>query len=118
MKYLNPKTFKCENCGECCRPIVVLNETDVKMIEETGLKRKHFLDYDPLHPKYKNILRQENNVCMFLRRKGEEYYCKIYENRPRVCRVYPFYKKDLKLDDCKPKWLRKPVDLKGLVKEE
>jgi uncharacterized protein len=117
VEFLNPATFKCTKCGECCRPLVLVDETDIKRIEELGLKRKNFLDYDPMNENAseRNILKQKNNVCMFLGRKGEEYYCKIYENRPQVCRVYPFYEQDLQLEDCKPKWFKKPPPLEKLV---
>ena len=118
MVFLDQKTFKCTKCGECCRPIVKVSHEDIKRIEKLGLKKEDFLDFDPLeeNPSKKDTIKQRNNVCMFLRRKGEEYFCSIYDNRPKFCRIYPFYKNNLKLKDCKPKYLREPLPLKELVK--
>jgi Fe-S-cluster containining protein len=118
-EFLDPKTFKCTKCGECCRPIVKVTEKDIKRIEQTKIKREEFLAFDPLeeNPNKKDTLKQNNNVCMFLKRKGEEYFCSIYEHRPDFCRMYPFYKENMKLKDCRPTYLREPPPLNILVKE-
>ncbi len=38
-------------------------------------------------------------------KKGDKYYCKIYQLRPNVCRQYPFISSD-KIESCKPDLLK------------
>ena len=112
-KWITQGNFKCTKCGECCRPLVKVNENDIKRIEKAGYKRDEFLDYDPLeiNPRRKDILKQKNNVCMFLKRKDEIFVCTIYDHRPKNCRIYPFHKKK-EIEDCVPLYLRKPKPLR------
>ena len=42
--FLDPATFKCTKCGQCCRPIVKVSEKDIQRIEEAGRKKEDFLD--------------------------------------------------------------------------
>ncbi|MBS3165758.1 YkgJ family cysteine cluster protein [Candidatus Woesearchaeota archaeon] len=118
--YINPNNFRCTQCGQCCRAIVKVSETDIERIEKSGLKRKEFLDYDPMeeNPTEKNCLKMENKVCTFLRRKGDRYYCSIYEQRPSTCRKFPFFKKSLELMDCQPFVLRQQEPLENILPDE
>ena len=120
MKYLTPKNFKCTLCGECCRPIVKVNESDIQRIEKAGYEREEFLVKDPLmdKAKEKDTLKQKNGVCMFLKRQGDKYYCDIYDHRPNACRIYPFNKEGLKLTTCIPKFRFEPEPLMNLVEEK
>jgi Fe-S-cluster containining protein len=34
--------------------------------------------------------------CYFLRRKNKSTYCIAYKSRPKVCRIYPFIRDDIK----------------------
>lgn len=108
MSPLNPKTFSCSRCGQCCRPIVVLSEEDIARIEKSGIQRNDFVGEDPINKQSGfKVLKQKKNVCMFLKKEGEEYVCSIYNQRPGVCRKYPFMEKNQKLEDCKPRnWKR------------
>lgn len=45
---ITQNNFKCVLCGECCRPIVLVDEEDIKKIEEQGYNKNEFLDYDPM----------------------------------------------------------------------
>jgi len=100
MEYLTPKTFKCTKCGECCRPIVQVDEKDIQRIEQTGRKREDFVVHD--EQLQKNTLKQHQKVCIFLKWEGEEFVCSLYEHRPEVCRKYPFITGKEKLKDCRP----------------
>jgi Fe-S-cluster containining protein len=98
---LTKKNFKCKRCGQCCSPYVILSEKDIKKIEELGHKREDFITESYFKPNAK-IIRQINGNCMFLAfSDGGEASCKIYSNRPEICRRYPFISLD-KLSDCKP----------------
>lgn len=113
-QYLDPKTFKCVKCGECCRPIVKVSEEEIQRIEQTGLSRTLFLQQNPIDEKEgKNTLKQINGVCMFLQRQGEEFICSMYNARPDICRKYPFITQN-KISDCRPKNWEKWMDLKKL----
>lgn len=118
--FLNPKTFQCTKCGQCCRPIVKVSEEEIKRIELTGRKRQDFLAFDPKleHPSKKDTLQQVNGVCTFLYRKGEEYFCSIYKHRPNTCKRYPFFPVAEKLTDCRPPRWQYWMDLKELVVEK
>ena len=98
---IEKNSFVCERCGECCKPIVVLTEEDIRHIETMGYRREDFVDRDHFDPKSK-VLKQLNNQCVFL---GEypngDSKCKIYACRPEVCRKYPFISSN-KLEHCKP----------------
>ena len=60
----------------------------------------------------------ENKVCTFLRRKGDRYYCSIYDHRPNTCRKFPFFKKNLELMDCQPFVLRQQEPLENILPDE
>ncbi len=105
-RFLQRRNFKCTKCGECCRPLVKVDEEDIQRIEQAGYKREDFLDYGPPDSLQKDVLKQKDDVCMFLKRNGEEFVCTIYDHRPKNCQIYPFYKK-IKIEDCVPIYLRK-----------
>jgi len=110
---LNPKTFKCTKCGECCRPIVKISDNEIKRIESLGLKRENFTEDDgKLNSK---VLKQKNGVCMFLKRSGDEFICSIYDHRPRICQKYPFIKGNEKLEDCRPTGWERWTEIKKLL---
>jgi Fe-S-cluster containining protein len=76
--------FKCTNCGSCCRiqpPEVDLNEQ--KRIESKG--QHNFLSA-PDEAGLRWIKRKKDGSCFFL----EDNKCKIYEDRPAICRLEPF----------------------------
>ena len=77
-EFLNSRTFECIKCGECCRPLVLLSEEDIKRIETFGIKETEFIDVDPLGKKTHKVLQQKNHVCMFLKKEGEEFICSIH----------------------------------------
>lgn len=82
--------FKCEHCGKCCRPIVVLSEKDIERIKELGYDESHFVEEDHFDQE-KKALRQVENKCTFL--DFDQFgrsFCEIYKNRPDICRKYPF----------------------------
>ena len=94
---LDPKTFRCERCGECCNKYIIkLSRKDIREIEKLGYK--DFYEYDRIIGS--NVLKKVNHECIFIKKKGGKYLCQIYRSRPLVCKRYPFFKKDVK--SCKP----------------
>jgi Fe-S-cluster containining protein len=37
----------------------------------------------------KNIPNQDMNSCLFLEKRGSEFFCSIHENAPEMCKIYP-----------------------------
>ena len=101
---LDPNTFICSGCGECCiKYIVKLSKADIKRIKSLGLKEHDFVDIDQHIPgPNKTVLKKKNNQwCIFLNKNPKgDFVCNIYDERPNVCRKYPFLKKNV--ETCKP----------------
>lgn len=123
MKFLSPITFSCSHCGECCRPVVKVSEKDIKNIEKLGWEREAFLDFDPVKRvvsnarNKKDTLKRVNGVCVFLKYDGKEkrYTCSIYDQRPEICRKFPFFEGKENLKDCKPQNWKYWMPLKELM---
>lgn len=113
---LNKNNFKCERCGECCKTYtVVLYGEDIKDIEKLGYPKEFFTekDYNTEESTAQYVLKRENGQCIFLKLKNNEPFCEIYENRPKICRIYPFFKEEI--SSCKPKDLvKKPHFYKSI----
>jgi len=102
-KRVQKSGIQCAGCGSCCEePVIPLNHDDVKQITKAaGLPVEQvvkFLSFDDvdwpkdaedwieLEPGRRLMtLRKSRGKCMFLKNKR----CEIYENRPRVCMVFP-----------------------------
>lgn len=91
------KGFKCTRCGECCHS-PRLSKKDIERIRKSGYKEEDFVYIDEIENMY---IRDENDWCMFLN-KGKAASCKIYEARPKICRLYP---SELINESCKPEKL-------------
>ncbi|MCD6369005.1 MAG: YkgJ family cysteine cluster protein [Thermoproteales archaeon] len=78
--------WRCLRCGRCCKEYLV----DLA----PGEAVYYALKYGPVVMVYRGksyLLMKEDGSCIFLRKIGDEAYCTIYHDRPRVCRIYPFY---------------------------
>ncbi len=70
-------------CGKCCYETEMpLTEEDIERIERLGFKRKEFVVEVDGIPRLRNV----GGKCFFL---DEFNRCRIYENRPIGCRIYP-----------------------------
>jgi len=94
--YINSKTFKCKQCGECCKIVVKVSNNEINRIKQQG--HKDFLEKDPIKGKG-YALKRINGNCVFLK----DNKCEIYEIRPEICRLYPFLDKNVKISSCKPR---------------
>ena len=110
MSSISPEIFNsCRACtAKCCRGLaVVLTIPEAKrMVAELGLPPEDFLEFSvnvdsKLTPHYPLLVQEEGKVheyfiilkrrqkrdCIFLQ---DDLKCGIYNNRPHVCRLYPF----------------------------
>ena len=104
---LDPNTFKCGSCGECCKTYTVrLDSSDIVRIRKLGHAEDFFVEYD----KYVsgNVMKKDRatNWCIFLEKSLGKPFCRIYSSRPEVCREYPFVSG--KVESCKPVTFLKP----------
>lgn len=75
----------CSRCGLCCEETeMLLSNADIRRLERMGHKRQKFVLYDS-HGFAR--LRNRHGFCVFY--SISEHRCKIYENRPEGCRIYP-----------------------------
>ncbi len=102
---LTAETFKCDRkCADCCKYLTVkLSNKDIMVIKEGGYGEEDFLEYDGHIDSA--VLKVNDAGCVFLTKKGDKYYCKIYKIRPCVCKQYPFVSSN-KIESCKPNLLR------------
>jgi Fe-S-cluster containining protein len=99
---LNPKTFVCERCGECCKKLyILLASNDIERIKKLGHALDSFSESEQLGEyKGKRVLKKVDSKCIFL---SDDNLCKIYDSRPEICRKYPFFGKPV--ESCKPSTL-------------
>lgn len=82
----------CIKCAQCCRdiPFVELSSDEIASIAEfKQLKPKQFINskgpkIDGYFLKYK-----KNGDCIFLNTATSNFFCEIYEVRPKICKDYP-----------------------------
>jgi Fe-S-cluster containining protein len=81
--------FKCKNCGVCCREQPAdTNPAEQKLIEEKGFT--NFLEA-PDRTDLRFIKRKKDGSCLFLTKDNK---CEIYDVRPAICRIVPFFVTD------------------------
>lgn len=86
--------MKCKRCSYCCTLRVKLGLFDILRIMKSSYKRREYIEKDY---KGKPVIKMIKGDCFFLDRKNKK--CKIYEYRPKTCKIYPSFNKDIK--DCK-----------------
>lgn len=80
----NCKEGKCSNCGECCTEMLPLTLSEVRLIK-AYVKEKNIKPYSDIFFLYENKL-SCNMMCPF--RDFTEKKCRIYEVRPKICRLF------------------------------
>jgi len=86
--------FECQRCARCCGDaphrsrVIYLLEREVQEISRTtGLNPLEFASPISGIGKFKYKMKKRGGVCVFLKNGA----CTIYEHRPLVCRLYPFF---------------------------
>ncbi|MFC1768496.1 YkgJ family cysteine cluster protein [Nanoarchaeota archaeon] len=103
---LTPKNFKCDRkCGECCKKLsVIITKRETNKLEKLGYS--DFVEADLGTKGF--VLRRNSRGCVFLKKERNNYICKIYDHRPRICKIYPFFGNPT---TCKP--LKRPYNFLG-----
>ncbi|MDA3961857.1 MAG: YkgJ family cysteine cluster protein [Planctomycetota bacterium] len=119
--YQNGLRFDCTRCGNCCGGApgnVYVSEAEVDAIaDRLGIDREAFLrrytrvvhraDGDRF-----SLVEHKNHDCIFfVRGKG----CSIYEDRPRQCRTWPFWRANLLSQE---EWDAEAEDCPGMGRGE
>jgi len=77
--FVTPSTrFKCSRCARCCSLDVMLSDEEMARLSDNTDLKWHTT---------KKVMDGSNLTCCLL----EGNACKIYESRPKLCRVYPFF---------------------------
>lgn len=103
------ENFKCDrSCADCCKYLTVkLYKKDIEVIKREGFDEDFFIEFDT-HIK-NPVLKIRNERCVFLGKRKGRYYCKIYESRPKVCKLYPFVNSN-RIERCKPNFLKYKIE--------
>jgi Fe-S-cluster containining protein len=98
IKIIREVGFVCDFCGKCCTSefndhVFLLDDDAQRIIEHTG---REFLRPAPYFDLCDNLGRfyvmgyalktKSNGDCIFFR----DGRCEHYENRPRICKIYPY----------------------------
>jgi len=82
--------FKCKRCATFCCKLggPKLSIYDVERLKQAGYDETEFLD--AIHYSLKNTA---DGSCVFLQLNKERdvHACSVYDSRPTLCRLYPFY---------------------------
>ena len=106
--------FECTRCGRCCGGAP--GTVRVSDAEIAGLARRLGLSDDAFRARYTRRLRggdlslreRPNGDCV-LYRPGQG--CSVYEDRPRPCRTYPFWKPIL---HSRERWAEEAAECPGI----
>jgi len=100
---LNTIFQQCRQCGTCCRQYrkITLEQDEVEFIKKMGghvgfdlsLKdiREKGIDRAREEAAVKNkvfMIHPDDKGCIFLQKKNDKHYCKIYHYRPRSCQGF------------------------------
>jgi len=107
--------MECLECGDCCLETeMLLSKKDIDRLEKKGFKSKYFSRQN--NEGYV-VLKNRKGHCVFF--DVEQKRCKIYEDRPMGCRLYPIIFDDMKgivadtLCPAKNKWTENRKSLRG-----
>ncbi len=103
--------FKCTSCGKCClegASQLQANEADIALWQEHA---PHLLEFVTIHGDAGRRTgdlwigarsKKPSTRCRWIKKypRRNEYYCRIYDWRPTVCRRYPTSIDHARLTDC------------------
>lgn len=97
--YAEGLRFRCTGCGDCCTGapgFVWVNQAEIdalaRRLEITPAEFEE--QYVRLIGIRRSLVEEDNYDCVFFDSKTRR--CQVYEDRPRQCRTWPFWKSNLK----------------------
>lgn len=95
--YANGLAFACTGCGNCCSGsgYVWVDDDEVAALAEFQGRppgEVRLLDTRPVQGKV-TLREHKNGECIYL--DGLTKRCSVYEARPRQCRAWPFWRRNL-----------------------
>ena len=93
------KDTTCVSCGKCCANILMLSDKEINVIKE-------YINKNDIQVLNRNsaLLKEDVNICPFLRKDRYLTHCAIYEVRPSICKSFscnPKYNVDMNYDGVK-----------------
>jgi len=100
---LNTIFHECNQCGTCCKKYrkIRLYEDEVEKISELGGHVGVDITFTEIREKGMKQAREEaiargkifmihpdDKGCVFLQKRNDKFYCKIYHYRPRTCKGF------------------------------
>lgn len=100
---LNSIFHECNQCGTCCKKYrkISLHKDEVEQIKKLGGHVGYDLSLVEIREKGLQqaqkeaigrgkvyMIHPDDKGCMFLQKKNDKYYCKIYHYRPKTCRGF------------------------------
>lgn len=100
---LNTIFHECRQCGTCCKsyPKILLEPEEVEPMKKLGANVGYMVHLDDLRTHNINELANQEKVkhkiymvhptedgCIFLEKRNDKYYCKIYHYRPKSCKGF------------------------------
>ncbi len=91
--------FQCSQCGDCCTGApgyVWVNKAEIEALaSRLGLEVAEFeRQYVREVGVRKSLIEFDNGDCVFF--DGQTRKCKVYEQRPRQCRTWPFWESNIR----------------------
>lgn len=95
--------FECRQCGTCCRSYrkITLQPDEVEFIRNMGGHVGVDVSLNDLRDKTMDelvdaakatgkvfMIHPDDKGCLFLQKRNEKYFCRIYHYRPRACRGF------------------------------
>lgn len=95
---------KCTQCGKCCikyeGELGSITKAEYDRLPSFAKEYASKLPYLDIYDIWVSPTENDKSRCPWLYIKEGKYYCEIYENRPDVCRNYPYVIEQAIWDEC------------------
>ena len=96
--YQDGLRFKCTGCGDCCTGAPGYVWVNQEEIEAMAARLEVAVEqFEAQYVRYvgirRSLIEYSNGDCVFFDNRSRK--CQVYEQRPRQCRTWPFWKSNL-----------------------
>ncbi len=100
---LNTIFAECRQCGTCCKKYrkILLQSDEIEFIKQMGGHVGVGLSFDAIREKGIEaatedakkdgrvfMIHPDDKGCIFLEKRNDKYYCRIYHYRPKTCKGF------------------------------